>query len=153
LETSLRPYEVEALEWALETLEERSGAIICLLTETGKTLVGVAFAERVLKEGLNVLVLEPTGFLVEQVSLKFRREGLESAGIHSGIEYQERSKPVYRKLSPSAAAYINYACMKVLWKLGSTAWCSVSTHPSFMSSISTPRALLHYHIWLDDVRS
>jgi superfamily II DNA or RNA helicase len=64
LETRLR-YQVEALEWALETLEERSGPVIHLPTGTGNTLVGVAFAERVLKEGLNVLVWEPTRFLVE----------------------------------------------------------------------------------------
>jgi len=35
LGTGLLPYHVEAVEWALEALEERSGAVICLCVGRG----------------------------------------------------------------------------------------------------------------------
>ncbi len=66
---SPRPYQREALSFALE----HGSAIVVLPTGTGKTLVGLLFAEHHVRHGRRVLVLEPTRLLVEQVAQYYQR--------------------------------------------------------------------------------
>ncbi len=60
-----RKYQLDALEKA-----EKENAVICLPTGTGKTLVGLMWACHLLNEGKakRILVLEPSRFLVNQIS-------------------------------------------------------------------------------------
>ena len=62
----LRPYQTDALAYAAD----RDRATVCLPTGTGKTLVGCAWACRVLSTPAvdRVLVVEPSRFLVEQTA-------------------------------------------------------------------------------------
>jgi len=80
---------LEAAEYAYK--KERC---VCVLpTGTGKTLIGLLWASRLLEEGKasKVLVLEPTRYLVEQVTRYYRRVGgLEVSGIHGGISREKR---------------------------------------------------------------
>ncbi len=57
-----REYQLDALKKALSLKR----CVIVLPTGAGKTLIGVLFAEELYKQGLRILVLEPTKILVEQ---------------------------------------------------------------------------------------
>ncbi|WP_338739406.1 DEAD/DEAH box helicase [Haloplanus salilacus] len=59
-----RPYQEEAHAWATS----HDGAVVCLPTGTGKTLVGCMWARtRLHQSGIDrILILEPSRFLVEQ---------------------------------------------------------------------------------------
>ena len=60
-----RKYQLDALEKA-----KKGNAVICLPTGTGKTLVGLMWACHLLNErkAKRILVLEPSRFLVNQIS-------------------------------------------------------------------------------------
>lgn len=76
-----RKYQVKASEIALRN--KRS--IIVMPTGTGKTLIGLMWAKSLLTKDKvkKILVLEPTRFLVEQVSLFFRKvANLDARAIH-----------------------------------------------------------------------
>lgn len=66
-----RPYQTDALAYATD----RAWATVCLPTGTGKTLVGCAWACRVLgtPDVDRVLVIEPSRFLVEQTAAYYRQ--------------------------------------------------------------------------------
>ncbi len=85
-----RDYQVEALKWALE----RDGAVICMPTGTGKTLIAGLWAERLLREGKarKILFLEPTRFLVEQVASYLRGLGLPAAPLHGSLPPPARER-------------------------------------------------------------
>jgi superfamily II DNA or RNA helicase len=106
MRSKLRPYQREALEWALRVAEARGGAVVSLPTGTGKTLVAVAFAERYAQRGARVLVLEPTRFLVEQTARKFRYEGLDASMVHSGVRERDWSRRVVVATPESALSYL-----------------------------------------------
>jgi len=106
MKTKLRPYQREALDWALRVAELRGGCVVSLPTGTGKTLVGVAFAEHYLRKGLRVLVLEPTRFLVEQTAKRFRYEGFDAAMIHSGVKERDWSRQIVVATPESALSYL-----------------------------------------------
>ena len=106
MRSRLRPYQREALEWALRVAEARGGAVVSLPTGTGKTLVAVAFAERYVQKGARALVLEPTRFLVEQTAKRFRHEGLDASMIHSGVKERDWSKRVVVATPESALSYL-----------------------------------------------
>ncbi len=86
-----REYQVEAAEWAYR----RGRGVVVLPTGTGKTLVAVMWAARLLEEGKasRVLFLEPTRFLVEQVARYVRWvSGLEAAAVHGAVPLAERRR-------------------------------------------------------------
>ena len=91
LKQSPRSYQVEAAEYAFK--KERC---VCVLpTGTGKTLIGIIWAYRLLyeKKARKVLVLEPTRYLVEQVARYYRDVGgLSAVGIHGGIDRSKRQR-------------------------------------------------------------
>jgi len=107
MRSKLRPYQREALEWALRVAELRGGAVVNLPTGTGKTLIGIAFAERFVRQGRRVLVLEPTRFLVEQTARRFRYEGFDVSMIHSGVRERDWSRPVVVTTPESALSYLS----------------------------------------------
>ena len=91
--TRLRPrkYQLEAYEWALRV---RRGVVV-LPTGTGKTLVAVLWAKKLLESGnaKRVLFLEPTRFLVEQVARYIRWvSGLEAEAVHGAVPRGERDR-------------------------------------------------------------
>lgn len=106
MRSKLRPYQREALEWALRLAESRGGAVVNLPTGTGKTFVAVAFAEHYVKRGLRVLVLEPTRFLVEQTARRFKYEGLDASMIHSGVRERDWSRGIVVSTPESALSYL-----------------------------------------------
>lgn len=105
MRTKLRPYQREALEWALRSAELHGGAVVSLPTGTGKTLVGIAFAERFVKRRQRVLILEPTRFLVEQTAKRVRYEGFEASMIHSDVRERDWSRQVVVTTPESALSY------------------------------------------------
>ncbi len=106
MRTRLRPYQREALEWALRVAELHGGAVVSLPTGTGKTLVGIAFAEHYLRRGWRALVLVPTRFLVEQMAKRFRYEGFDASMIHSGVRERDWSRQVVVTTPESALSYL-----------------------------------------------
>jgi len=77
-----RRYQEEALEWALR----HDGAVICMPTGTGKTVIAGLWIKRILEGGgRKVLVLEPTRLLVEQTSRVFRSMGLPAKPLHGSL--------------------------------------------------------------------
>ncbi len=78
-----RRYQLEAAEWALR----RGRAVVCMPTGTGKTLIAWLWASRLLREGKarRVLFLEPTRFLVEQVTDFLRRMGARASAYHGSV--------------------------------------------------------------------
>jgi len=106
MRSKLRPYQSEALEWALKTANMRGGAVVSLPTGTGKTLVAIAFVERCLKRSSKALVLEPTRFLVEQTAKRFRYEGIDASMIHSGVKERDWSRKVIVTTPESALSYL-----------------------------------------------
>lgn len=105
MRSKLRPYQREALDWALRIVEMRGGAVVSLPTGTGKTIVGIAFAERYLEKNARVLVLEPTRFLVEQTARRFRYEGINASMIHSGVKDRDWSRQVVVTTPESALSH------------------------------------------------
>ena len=86
-----RDYQLEALDWALQ----RRGAVICMPTGTGKTLIAGLWARELLRSGKarRVLFLEPTRFLVEQIAGYLRRVlGLPAAPLHGSLPPLERRR-------------------------------------------------------------
>lgn len=106
MRSKLRPYQIEALEWALRTASIRGGAVVSLPTGTGKTLVAVAFVEKCLKQRAKALVLEPTRFLVEQTAKRFRYEGIDATMIHSGVRERNWGHGVIVTTPESALSYL-----------------------------------------------
>ena len=77
-----RRYQEEALEWALR----HEGAVICMPTGTGKTVIAGLWIKNILdRGGRKVLVLEPTRILVEQTSRVFREMGIPAKPLHGSL--------------------------------------------------------------------
>jgi len=79
-----RPYQREAVEWALR----KGRGVVCLPTGTGKTLIAALWAARLLESGRarRILFLEPTRFMVEQVAQFLRdKAGLDAAVFHGSL--------------------------------------------------------------------
>ncbi|BEP17228.1 hypothetical protein PYJP_05800 [Pyrofollis japonicus] len=86
-----RKYQLEAYEWAYRV---RRGVVV-LPTGTGKTLVAVMWAKRLIEEGKarRVLFLEPTRFLVEQVARYVRWvSDLPAEPVHGAVPRHERER-------------------------------------------------------------
>jgi ERCC4-related helicase len=84
-----RRYQLEAFDWAYR----RGRAVIVLPTGTGKTLVAVMWALKLLEEGRarQVLFLEPTRFLVEQVASYIGSVAcVEAQPVHGAVPQRER---------------------------------------------------------------
>ncbi|MEM2900348.1 MAG: DEAD/DEAH box helicase family protein, partial [Thermoplasmata archaeon] len=77
----VRKYQKDALQKAIESKR----CIICLPTGTGKTLVGLMYACYLLneKEVRKILILEPTRFLVTQVTDYY----IENSNIETKMLY------------------------------------------------------------------
>lgn len=119
MKSKLRPYQREALDWALRVAEARGGAVVCLPTGTGKTLVAVSFAEqylRSLRSGEKILVLEPTRFLVEQTAKRFRYEGFSVSMIHSGVRERDWSRSIIVATPESALSYLDRKYGELQWE-------------------------------------
>ncbi|RLE94229.1 MAG: DEAD/DEAH box helicase [Thermoprotei archaeon] len=86
-----RDYQLEAFEYAY--LKKKC---VCVLpTGTGKTLIGLLWAIRLLQEKKvkRILVLEPTRYLVEQIASYYRRIGkIDAKPIHGGFPKNYRRK-------------------------------------------------------------
>ncbi len=84
-----RSYQEEASKWALS----KRNAVVVLPTGSGKTLIAVIWAINLLNKGeaRKILFLEPTRFLVEQVS-KYVSEfsNIKATPIHGLLEKNER---------------------------------------------------------------
>ncbi len=96
-----RDYQVEAAEWALE----RKGAVVVMPTGSGKTLIGVLWAKRLLETGeaRRVLFLEPTRILVEQTARYVRKIlGVNAVAIHGEYPRSKR-REMWRKAVIAAA--------------------------------------------------
>ncbi|MEM0506794.1 MAG: DEAD/DEAH box helicase family protein [Thermosphaera sp.] len=111
MKTSLREYQREVLDWAYSSIKKKAGAVCCLPTATGKTIVFIAMAERMLREGMQrVLVLEPTRYLVEQTGKRFNyeisAEGFSVSYIHSGVKERNWWSSVIITTPESALAHI-----------------------------------------------
>ena len=106
--TRLRPYQAEAVEWALNTALSDKGAVVCLPTGTGKTIIALSFIYQLVDklEG-KVLVLEPTRFLVQQVAKRFSYEGFDVSYIHSGVSIRDWNKRIVVTTPESALSYIS----------------------------------------------
>ena len=67
-----REYQLEAFRYA----RSKGCSVVCLPTGTGKTLVGILFLKWLFEEGKikGALILEPTRFLVSQVSGVYQRD-------------------------------------------------------------------------------
>ncbi|MEM1509133.1 MAG: DEAD/DEAH box helicase [Thermofilaceae archaeon] len=119
MRSKLRPYQREALDWALRIAETRGGAVVCLPTGTGKTLVAVSFAEQYLhnlRSGEKVLVLEPTRFLVEQTAKRFRYEGFSVSMIHSGVKERDWNRSIVVATPESALSYFDHKYGGLYWE-------------------------------------
>ncbi|RLE98320.1 MAG: DEAD/DEAH box helicase [Thermoprotei archaeon] len=86
-----RDYQIEAFKYAY--LKKRC---VCVLpTGTGKTLIGLLWATRLLQEkkAKRILILEPTRYLVEQIASYYRKIGkIDAQPIHGGFPRHHRKK-------------------------------------------------------------
>jgi len=90
-----RSYQEEASKWALS----RRNAVVVLPTGSGKTLIAIIWAINLLNTGEvgKILFLEPTRFLVEQISKYISKvSNVEATPIHGVFERRER-KDRWRK--------------------------------------------------------
>jgi len=86
-----RKYQLDAYRWALS----KQRAVVVLPTGTGKTLIAVLWMRRLLLSGQakKILVLEPTRFLVEQISRYIRQVGrLSAEPIHGSYPRKQREE-------------------------------------------------------------
>ncbi len=86
-----RKYQLEAAEWAYN----RGQGVVVLPTGTGKTLVAILWALRLVEEkrAKRVLFIEPTRFLVEQIARYITSVSeKEAKAIHGAIAKGERVK-------------------------------------------------------------
>ncbi len=85
-----RGYQSEAVAWALS----RRGAVVCMPTGTGKTLVAALWIRELLRRGeaRRILVLEPTRFLVEQNAGFLRSQGVDAAPLHGSLPRPARER-------------------------------------------------------------
>lgn len=106
--TKLRPYQVEAVEWALETALKDKGAVVCLPTGSGKTIIALSFIHQLASRVKGkIIILEPTRFLVQQVAKRFSYEGFNVSYIHSGVSNRDWSKRIIVTTPESALSYIS----------------------------------------------
>ncbi len=90
-----RDYQIEAVEWALE----RKGAVVVMPTGSGKTLIAVLWAKKLLETGeaKRILFLEPTRIMVEQTAKYIRNVlGIEAIPIH-GVYPRRKRVELWRK--------------------------------------------------------
>jgi ERCC4-related helicase len=88
---SIKPREYQ--QDALEKAKRQDGSILCLPTGTGKTLVGLMYACYLLnkKEARRILILEPTRFLVKQVTEYYRKNSnIQTEMLYGEIEKNKR---------------------------------------------------------------
>ncbi|MEM1546419.1 MAG: DEAD/DEAH box helicase [Candidatus Methanomethylicia archaeon] len=106
--TRLRPYQAEAVEWALNIALSDKGAVVCLPTGTGKTIIALSFIYQLVdKFKGKILVLEPTRFLVQQVARRFSYEGFDVSYIHSGVSNRDWNRRIIVTTPESALSYIS----------------------------------------------
>ncbi len=81
-----RKYQLDALERA-----KKGNAVICLPTGTGKTLVGLMWACHLLNEGKakRILILEPSRFLVNQISKYYAKNSNINVNTLYGVTPRE----------------------------------------------------------------
>lgn len=90
-----RDYQLEAVEWSLK----RDGAVVVMPTGSGKTLIAVLWAKKLLddREVEKILFLEPTRILVEQTAKYVQRvTGLRAIPIH-GVTPKKKRIELWRK--------------------------------------------------------
>ena len=76
-----RDYQVEAAEWALR----HKGAVVVMPTGSGKTLIAILWAKKLMESGeaKRVIFLEPSRILVEQVASYINKVlGIKALPIH-----------------------------------------------------------------------
>jgi len=85
-----RQYQLTALRYATEMKK----STVCLPTGTGKTLVGILFCEWLFNTQniKRVLILEPTRFLVNQITADYREDGGADAHYITGSFRKEDRK-------------------------------------------------------------
>jgi len=84
-----RSYQEEASKWALS----RKNAVVVLPTGSGKTLIAIIWAINLLNTGEDrkILFLEPTRFLVEQISKYISKvSNVEATPIHGVFKRKGR---------------------------------------------------------------
>ncbi len=96
-----RDYQLEAAEWALS----RDGAVVVMPTGSGKTLISIIWAKKLLEAGIarKILVLEPTRILVEQTAKYYSRVlGVKALPIH-GKYPREKRRLLWRRAEVAVA--------------------------------------------------
>jgi len=84
-----RDYQIEAAEWALK----RKGAVVVMPTGSGKTLIAILWAKKLMETGeaRRIIFLEPSRILVEQVASYINKVlGVKALPIHGKYPKNKR---------------------------------------------------------------